>query len=354
MKFSLALGPVRHGAGVHALHEPVDEGLVLQLAGEDVVRHAGQHGGVGVRLDGNPPGVVARRRIGVLRIDQDELAAALLGQPHVVEGVAAVEGVGRIPAPHDDQLRVGEGIVLVAVIDGAEGHAAGEGGALVGRHRPGIGATAEHAEEARQQALDLVRLVQHAIGGAGIGLVEDRRGAVLLFQLHHLPGDVVERLVPGHALELALAAFAHAQHRMEQPLRRIDAGAVGAAAQAGTQLRHLLGLEAEGAALLIAAVVGRQPHDDVALLVRHQHVARTAVVVAGGNDGGELVVGRIGLVGVGLGFLAAESQFRQPAGRGDRAAGRGRLEKLRRFGFSRRSVALLSLAFMGGLLALHS
>jgi hypothetical protein len=62
-------------------------------------------------------------------IDHDELAAALLGHAHVVEGVAAVEGVGRVPAPHDDQLAVGEGVVLVAVLDGAEGHARGEGGA---------------------------------------------------------------------------------------------------------------------------------------------------------------------------------------------------------------------------------
>jgi hypothetical protein len=222
---------------------------------------------------------------------------------------------------------VGEGVVLVAVLDGAEGHARTEGGALIGRHRPGIGAAAEHAEEARQQALDLVGLVQHAVGGAGIGLVEDRRRAVLAFQLDHLLRDEVERLVPRHALELALAALADAHHRVEQALRRIDARAVGAAAQAGAQLRHLLGLEAEGAVFLVAAVVGRQADDDVALLVRHQHVARAAVVVAGGDDGGELVVGRIGLVGEGLRLLAAESQFRQTAGTGKRGAGRGRLEE---------------------------
>ena len=97
--------------------------LVLQVVGEDVMRHAGQHGRVGIGLDRNPPRIVGGRRIGVLRIDDDELAAALLGEAHVIEGVAAVEGVGRIPAPHDDQLGMGEGVVLVAVLDGAEGHA---------------------------------------------------------------------------------------------------------------------------------------------------------------------------------------------------------------------------------------
>jgi hypothetical protein len=98
-----------------------------------------------------------------------------------------------------------------------------EGGALVGRHRPGIGAAAEHAEEAAQQALDLVGLVQHAVGGAGVGLVEDRGRAVLLLHLDHLLRDEVERLVPRHALELALAALAHPQHRVEQALGRIEA-----------------------------------------------------------------------------------------------------------------------------------
>jgi polyhydroxyalkanoate synthesis regulator protein len=69
-------------------------------------------------------------------------------------------------------------------------------------------------------------------------------------------GDVVQRLVPAHALEAALAALADAHHRIEQALGRIQARTVGAAAQAGAQLRLLDGVLAEGAALLVAAVVG--------------------------------------------------------------------------------------------------
>jgi hypothetical protein len=76
----LPLRPVRHGAGVHALHEFVDEFLVLQVVGEDVMRHAGQHGGVGVGLDRNPPGVVAGRGIGVLRIDHTNLQPRCLAR----------------------------------------------------------------------------------------------------------------------------------------------------------------------------------------------------------------------------------------------------------------------------------
>ncbi|MPN65199.1 hypothetical protein SDC9_212978 [bioreactor metagenome] len=141
-----------------------------------------------------------------------------------------MEGVGRVPAPHDDQPGVREGVVLVAVGNGAEGHPRTEGGALVAWHRPGVGPAAEHAEKAGEQALDLVRFVQHAIRGAGVGLVEDRRRPVLLLDLHHLLGDKIERLVPRYPLELALTPLADAQHRVKQALRRIKPAAVGAAA----------------------------------------------------------------------------------------------------------------------------
>ncbi len=142
--------------GVHALAEFVDELLVLPVVGEDMMSHAGQHGGVGIGLDRDPPGVVAGGGIGVLRVDDDKLAAALLGQAHVVKGIAAVEGIRRVPAPHDNQLAVREGIVFIAVGDGAKGRARAEGRPLVAGHRPRVGAATEHAEETGEQAFDLV------------------------------------------------------------------------------------------------------------------------------------------------------------------------------------------------------
>ncbi len=323
----LSLGPVGHGARVHALHELIDELLVLQIVGENVVRHAGKHRRIGIGPDRNPPCVVGGGRVGVLRIDDDELAAALLRHAHVVEGIAAVEGVGRVPAPHDHQLGVGESIVLVAVLDGAEGDARTEGCALIAGHRPGVGAAAEHAEEARQQALDLVRLVQHAVGGTGIGLVEDCGRTVLGLQLDHLRRNVIERLVPGNALELALAAFADAHHRIEQSFGRIEPRAIGAAAQAGPELRFLEGVLAEGAVFLIAPVVRQQADNDVAFLVRHQHVARTAVVVATGHHRGELVIGVMGLIGEGLSLLLLNRHLDQAAGGRQRGTGRRRLDE---------------------------
>ena len=51
-----------------------------------------------------------------------------------------------------------------------------------------------------------------------------------------LVGDGINRLVPADALELTLAALAHALHRVEQAVRRIDPAAHAAAAQAGARL----------------------------------------------------------------------------------------------------------------------
>ena len=86
------------------------------------------------------------------------------------------------------------------------------------------------------------------------------------------------------------AALADALHRIEQTLGRVEPRAIGTATQAGADLRLLLGILAECAALLIAAVVGRQPHDDVALLVRDQHVARAAIVRAARHHRGQFVI----------------------------------------------------------------
>ena len=218
----LIFRPLRHRAGIHALTEFVDEFLILQVVGKYVVRHAGEHRRIGIRADGNPPRIVGGGGIGVLRIDDDKFAATLLGQPHVIEGVTAMKCVGRVPTPHDDQLAGSKSIVLIAIVNGAEGHVRRKGRPLITRHRPGVGPATEHAKKARQQSFDLVRLVQHAIRTAGIGLIENGCRPVLLLQLHHFAGDVVQRLVPRNALELALATFADAHHRVEQTFRRIE------------------------------------------------------------------------------------------------------------------------------------
>ncbi len=136
LEIFLVLGPFGHGPLVHALGEAVDEILIVQIVGEDVPGHACHHCRIGIRLDGYPPGIIGSCRVGVLRIDHDKFAAALFGQTHVVERVAAMERVGRVPAPHDDEFGVRKGVILIAILDGTEGHARGECRALIGRHRP--------------------------------------------------------------------------------------------------------------------------------------------------------------------------------------------------------------------------
>jgi hypothetical protein len=91
---------------------------------------------------------------------------------------------------------------------------------------------------------------------------------------------MVERLIPRDALEFSFAPFANAQHRVEQTLGRIQPRAIRATAQACPQLRFGHGVLAEFATGLVTAIIGRKSNNDIALLVRHQHVTRAAIVVA--------------------------------------------------------------------------
>jgi hypothetical protein len=52
---------------------------------------------------------------------------------------------------------------------------------------------------------------------------EDRLRTLILDGIEHGVGDVGERLVPGDGLELALAAFTHALHRLGDAIRRVVA-----------------------------------------------------------------------------------------------------------------------------------
>ena len=91
--------------------------------------------------------------------------------------------------------------------------------------------------------------------------------------MHHFLCHEIQCLVPGDPLELAFAAFADAHHGIKQPLCRVEPLPVGASAQAGAQLRLFVAVLAEITALLVAAVVGGEAHDDVLPLVGDQHVA---------------------------------------------------------------------------------
>ncbi len=234
-----------------------------------------------------------------------------------------MEGVGRIPAPHDDQLGVREGVVLIAVHRGTEGPEGAGGRTLVRGDRPGAGAAPEHPQESGQQTLDLIGFVQNAVGGAGVALVEQGRGAVFVLDVDHLVGDVVQRLVPADALELALAPFTDPSHRVEQPFGRVKPLPIGPSAQTAAQLGLCLRVLAELAVLLVSPVVRGQAHDHVTLLVGDQHMPGAAVMGAAGDDRLQVVVPRIRLIGKSLGVLRLDQSARTDG----RRASRGRLQK---------------------------
>ena len=78
-------------------------------------------------------------------------------------------------------------------------------------------------EGPRQQAFDLIGLVQHTIRRSGIALIKDGGRTVLGLQLNHLLCDVIQRLVPGNPLEFTRAALADTHHRIKQALGGIQA-----------------------------------------------------------------------------------------------------------------------------------
>ena len=169
--------------------------------------------------------------------------------------------------------------------------------------------------------------MQHAIRGSGVRLVKHRRRAIGTLQFNQFGGDVIECFIPADPLELSFTTLADAHHRIEQTLGGVEAAAIGTPAQTGTQLRLLDRILAIGTVLLIATVVCRQSHDDVTLLVCNQHMPRTAVMVAAGHNGRQLVIGVMRLVGKGIGFIAFAYQFDQASGSRNGSAGRDGLEK---------------------------
>ena len=283
---------VRQVRLVEAQHMAVAVGLVVQALAHDHVGHGDKGGGVGRRLDED---VLVGQRLagaGPPGIDADDAHALLLGLLQVLEGAGAEGAVGRAPAPHQDQLRVdvvgglAAGALVVGL--GAEGHAHGEDLGL-GRHvGPQERAAAELVEEALRDA--------EAVQGRGVARargVEEGGVAVLVADAAHLPGDVVERLVPRDALVLARAARAGAAHRVFQAVLVIEPLDLADAAGAGMQGRQL-GLPARR--------IGRDPDDLVVDDMGVDHAAAAAIVAAGAGDddfafaagGARVLVDRVG------------------------------------------------------------
>ena len=195
--------------------------LVEEPVADDDVHHAKRERRVGAGVDGDVPVRGARGARGV-RVDDDELravAARFFNEGPEVDVVAV--NVGR---PGEDQLRVRESFGVgaeLAAVDGDQGLATclRADGAVELRG-------AETVEEAAIHGT-----VAELADGAGVGIRQDRFGAVLAGDGGEAGRDGVEGFVPGNALErLGFTAvwqrgFGHAgaaAHRVEQAVRRVN------------------------------------------------------------------------------------------------------------------------------------
>ena len=209
---------VGHGCGqlVEAVAPVVHEVVVVEVVGDDVVQDRHGKGAVSAGAHGHPD--VGVRGQGVAhRADVDGLGALLHGVETAV-GVALVNaGVLGVVAPVDNELGLaelaGHGLVALGVRRAAERDQVGEHALRVadgGVHVVGRAVNVE--ETAAQRTENSVELRRKD----AVGL-----GAVLLLLLEQLGGDLLNRLLPRDALELALALLTRALHRVLETRGRV-------------------------------------------------------------------------------------------------------------------------------------
>lgn len=284
------LAPLLEAIGLHPLRHVL---VVVEVLGVEHVGHRQAERRVGSGADGYPLGAQGLGAHVVHRVDQDELAAALLGQLHVV-GHMSEPGHHGIEAPQHHELGVQQigsleaGECVGRSLDEAVGEAHAQmevlsGSAAGGRVVAPAGDGARHVGGEREVGA----LERHVVAVVQPGMV-----GVLLGHLLHLARDGVERLVPGDALETTLAgAFpAHALHGVQQAVLRVELLAPRMAHGASASLEHA-GLD--GVLVVVLAgdarvhrVVGLDGDDFVILNAALDQAGGipTAVVVAGGVE----------------------------------------------------------------------
>ena len=232
---------------------------------DEPVCDAGNKRGVGARIDGQP--LIGMTQNGVVhtRIDDVNLALGFLTHMRIVvmRDCAALTGLCRARAEHQDELSIFRG---------------GKGGATV----------ILRAVHVRRDAADLrggiavvelqiaAKRVHHTIeracgSGGNTRSVGDVYGlvTVLVDNFFELRGRKIDGLVPRNALELALAAFADALHRVVDAVWAVHPTTISAAAKARTRLRFV--------EISILARVGVHPHNLVILHMELQAATARAV-----------------------------------------------------------------------------
>ena len=228
-----------------AMRVLADEVLVLRALGEHDVHEAERQRGIG-------PGNRRQVRVGGVagprpdRVDDDEMRALLAGRGDAAPEVM-VRGQG-VAAPQDDEpreaqrLRIHPHAVVAERVAGPD-----PAGDRADRHQ-----VVGRPERVPQPAPRAVHALEepHAagadVGPDGLGAeIPDRAGQPL--------GDLVERLVPGDALEVSAPLGTAAPHRMEQAIRRLGVGDVAVhlvAQDAASEGMRGIALQPHGAPVL--------------------------------------------------------------------------------------------------------
>ena len=238
-----------------------DDVLLVQLFLDDDLEQSGGKRAVAAR-PGPDPQVGEPGRVGLLRIDGDQLATGL---EELFQGLPpeAAGGLVHVAAPHHDQ----RGQVIVVAYDRRSiGERAGH--RLRDPAGPSRGDHAGRAERARQA------LREREFHAFGLPQSESHGfGAELLFHVVEFRRDGVQRLIPGNALPLAFAARTDSLLRIQQPV---------------LVAQHLRDREAS---LVQRALLGVQPAfhvrfqiDQFAVLDDGLHAAMTGAQVAEGED----------------------------------------------------------------------
>ena len=280
-----------HGVGVEVL-------LVVGALAEPAVRDRQVERGVRVGEHRDP--AVGVHGGGVVEVGAhvDLLDADLT--PPVAQAareltLPAPRGGLLVAAPEEQELGVlGDVPEEVALLALADGLAAPEVLVAPPPAFPAVGLAdleGEAAPLAEELAAGAVAGLDDLVLAVLVALVEQGGRAVLLLDAGHLADDDVERLVPGDALVLALAAVlrvalavgveVHALHRVADAGRRVDALLVGDAVRRDQGLhagleRAAAHLELPGVQirlLVLPVVVHRADADDLAVLdVHHRRV----------------------------------------------------------------------------------
>ena len=201
----------------------VDEGLILKILLYDNIGHGNHHRRICSRYDRYPFVGKSRRRMGMSRIDGDDLDPFFFGFHQIGDTIGSRDHSDRIPTPHDDQLGVQH--IFPAVADHhipVRGHHR-----IDGTFRGNItikgGVSTEHCQRLRT-GTDSVQRAQMTATGKEYALV-----AIGLLHPGKFPNHRIYGFVPGDPFVLLFPSFTDPFHGVFQTIRMVDIVAIGPA-----------------------------------------------------------------------------------------------------------------------------